>query len=244
MLATTLTALAMFSAATAQMTIQVGAEATTSGGIFQYIPNSLNATNGTVITFEFSGAPGNHSVTQSSFADPCTPLAGGFDSGWILLSDAPSTPPLWNLTITDDSKPIWFFCKQLLPMPHCSAGMVGAINAPASGANTFANFQAAALKFQGDSGQSVGGLVGIGASASAGIGPVPTDATVFGEPSGATLAASAASSPTATSPSTATGTSTSTSASGSPTTTTSSASKAGAGFISVVIAAIAGISLV
>ena len=49
-------------------------------------------------------SPGNHSVTQSSFADPCTPLAGGFDSGWILLPDAPSTPPLWNLTITDDSK--------------------------------------------------------------------------------------------------------------------------------------------
>ncbi len=37
-------------------TIQVGAEATTAGGIFQYIPNTMNATNGTVITFEFSGA--------------------------------------------------------------------------------------------------------------------------------------------------------------------------------------------
>ncbi len=49
-------------------------------------------------------SPGNHSVTQSSFAAPCTPLAGGFDSGWILLPDAPSTPPLWNLTITDDTK--------------------------------------------------------------------------------------------------------------------------------------------
>lgn len=37
-------------------TIQVGAEATTAGGIFQYIPSQMNATNGSVITFEFSGA--------------------------------------------------------------------------------------------------------------------------------------------------------------------------------------------
>ena len=53
-------------------------------------------------------------------------------------------------------------------MPHCSAGkyvvihfieetyclsgMVGAINAPTTGTNTFTNFQAAAAKFQGPSG--------------------------------------------------------------------------------------------
>ncbi|KAF8193026.1 hypothetical protein BJ912DRAFT_961791 [Pholiota molesta] len=247
-----LTALALASAASAQMTIQVGAEASTQGGIFQYIPNSVTATNGTVITFQFSGAPGNHSVTQSSFADPCTPLAGGFDSGWILLPTAPTPVPEWNLTITDDSKPIWFFCKQLAPMPHCSAGMVGAINAPTTGNNTLANFQKNALAFQGASGQAVGALVGIGASASAGIGPVPTDGAVFGVPSGAATGTNTASSPTATSPSSGTG-APATTGTGAPATTgtttgapaattTSGASGLGASLFSVALAALFGIS--
>ena len=32
-------------------------------------------------TVEFTFHPQNHSVTQSSFAEPCTPLPGGFDTG-------------------------------------------------------------------------------------------------------------------------------------------------------------------
>jgi hypothetical protein len=64
---------------------------------------------------------------------------------------------------------IWFFCKQILPSSHCSSGMfvslemvrfslplaprlqgmIGAINAPAKGNNTFAAFQANAEAFKG-----------------------------------------------------------------------------------------------
>ena len=64
---------------------------------------------------------------------------------------------------------IWFFCKQTLPSSHCSSGMfiplkmvkfssplvprlqgmIGAINAPATGDNTFAAFQANAKAFKG-----------------------------------------------------------------------------------------------
>ncbi|KAF9473660.1 hypothetical protein BDN70DRAFT_867220 [Pholiota conissans] len=233
-----LTALAFASAASAQMTIQVGAESSSQGGIFQYIPNSISAPNGTVVTFQFSGAPGNHTVTQSSFADPCNPLAGGFDSGWIFLSAAATPVPEWNLTITDDTKPIWFYCKQLAPSPHCSAGMVGAINAPTTGTNTFDAFQKAAVAFKGNSGQGVGALVGVGASASADIGPVPSGATLYGTPSGS------AASPTATSPSTGSGTTSSKSGTTtSPTTSpTSSASSLGASFLSAAVAAILGIS--
>ncbi|KAJ7629087.1 hypothetical protein FB45DRAFT_678305, partial [Roridomyces roridus] len=89
-----------------------------------FIPNTLNAANGSVITFEWTGSPGNHSVTQSSFNAPCTPLQGGFDSGWILIegSTTLSPPPSWDLMITDDTTPIWFYCKQLLPSPHCNSG--------------------------------------------------------------------------------------------------------------------------
>ncbi|KIK01354.1 hypothetical protein K443DRAFT_678487 [Laccaria amethystina LaAM-08-1] len=176
-----LTAAALASAAFAQTVVQVGSSPSSPGGVFQYTPNNFNATNGTTITFRFSGAPGNHTVTQSTFSDPCDPRPGGFDSGWVFIPASPalSATPEWNLTITDDSKPIWFFCKQILPSSHCSSGMIGAINAPAKGNNTFAAFQANAEAFKGTPNQGEGGLVGIGASASAPVGPVPSGAQVY-----------------------------------------------------------------
>ncbi len=47
---------------------------------------------------------------------------------------------------------LWFFCKQLIPSPHCIAGMVGAINPPASGSNSFQAFQSNAHGFTGTPG--------------------------------------------------------------------------------------------
>ncbi|KAJ7327899.1 hypothetical protein DFH08DRAFT_621436, partial [Mycena albidolilacea] len=85
-------------------------------------PNVVLATNCTIVTFRFTGAQGNHSVTQSSFADPCQPLDGGFDSGWVSVKEELLSPPEWNLTITNDQILIWFYCKQLLPVPHCRSG--------------------------------------------------------------------------------------------------------------------------
>ncbi|KXN92707.1 hypothetical protein AN958_06985 [Leucoagaricus sp. SymC.cos] len=162
------------------VTIRVGATASDNGGIFQFIPNTVTARNGTVINFQFTGIkrPGNHSITQSTFNAPCTPMNGGFDSGWVLLPTAGLSPvPQWNLTITDDSRPIWFFCKQLAPQPHCPSGMVGAINPPSSG-NTFDNFRQAASSVR-DVSQSQNGLVGVGASASARPEPLPSGASEF-----------------------------------------------------------------
>lgn len=51
--------------------------------------------------------------------------------------------------------------------------MVGAINAPTTGANTFAAYQAAAEKLGGTQPQDThpGGLLGLGASATASAGP-------------------------------------------------------------------------
>ncbi|KAH9475586.1 putative GPI-anchored cupredoxin [Psilocybe cubensis] len=175
--------LSLAAAAVAQtvVNVTVGFTASDPGGIFQFKPNNFNATNGTVINFQFTGAPGNHSVTQAAFNDPCNPLKGGFDSGWVFVPSAPSPVPQWNLTITDASKPIWFFCKQLLPSPHCGAGMVGAINAPTTG-NTFAAFQKAAQSAGQNAasvGQGINGLVGVGASASADVGPVASGVTVI-----------------------------------------------------------------
>ncbi|KAL0961430.1 hypothetical protein HGRIS_006376 [Hohenbuehelia grisea] len=170
--------------ATAQnQVVEVGLTANDPGGIFQFVPNNINATVNSTITFRFTGAPGNHTVTQSSFTNPCDPLAGGFDSGWVFIPPSNvSTAPEWNLTITNGTRPLWFYCKQLLPGPHCNAGMVGAINAPASGANTFDNFMSAARSHSGNSGQGVGALVGQGASASAVPGPITGGAAFTGSP--------------------------------------------------------------
>jgi len=57
---------------------------------------------------------GNHTVTQSSFETPCQPLEGGFNSGYVYILENTTTSnlPLWNLTITDDSK------RKYYPYPH------------------------------------------------------------------------------------------------------------------------------
>ncbi|KAJ3828745.1 hypothetical protein EV361DRAFT_668098 [Lentinula raphanica] len=170
--------------------VQVGGTENESGGIFQFKPSSFNATNGSVITFEFSGNPGNHSITQSALSNPCQPMSGGFDSGWVLIPTGGVSPnPLWNLTITDDSQPIYFFCKQLIPSPHCAAGMVGTINAPSSGTGSFNDFLNNAKQTK-DSGQGVGALIGQGASASAVPGPLPSGVTLFGTPASTPISAS------------------------------------------------------
>jgi len=36
--------------------VKVGASSGGEGGIFQFIPNTFNATNGTTVTFQFTGA--------------------------------------------------------------------------------------------------------------------------------------------------------------------------------------------
>ncbi|PAV20249.1 extracellular serine-rich [Pyrrhoderma noxium] len=148
---------------------------------FFFSPANVTANEGDVVMFTFSGVPGNHSITQSSFESPCDPLGNGFDSGNIFIPDTKGGFPTWNLTITNTSTPIWFFCKQLAPQPHCDVGMVGSINAPSTG-NTFDAFQAAARAHQGNSGQAIGFLVGQGASASAVPGPLIGSNIGFGLP--------------------------------------------------------------
>ncbi|KAF8582487.1 hypothetical protein K439DRAFT_152152 [Ramaria rubella] len=165
MLFKSIAALSFASAASAAVvTINVGAS---SGSPFVYTPNNVTAAVGDVINFQFTGSPGAHSVSQASFAAPCAQLAGGFDSGFVTVpSGFTGAPQEWNLTVTDVSKPIWFYCKQTVPSPHCIAGMVGAINAPGTG-NTIEQFTSAAKALSTlpaqTSGNNTGG-VGVTAS--------------------------------------------------------------------------------
>ncbi|KAJ7327893.1 hypothetical protein DFH08DRAFT_1084587 [Mycena albidolilacea] len=71
---------------------------------------------------------------------------------------------------------IWFYCKQLLPVPHCHSGMVRAINVETTNKSfpEFANLAAGAEL----PGQVEGGFVGVGASAT-GTPFIPSGALYF-----------------------------------------------------------------
>jgi hypothetical protein len=131
-----------------QHNVTVGAD-----GLFRFNPQNITAGIGDTILFEFH--PKNHTVTQSTFSDPCQPKAGGFDSGLYVFSfdqvprDScciPSMPVDANQTdnfptfsiIVNDTAPVWVHCAQT---GHCAAGMVFAINAVETGSNNFENFQ-------------------------------------------------------------------------------------------------------
>ncbi|THH10005.1 hypothetical protein EW145_g1624 [Phellinidium pouzarii] len=104
-------------------------------GILRYNPEFVNAEPGDEILFTFMQK--NHTVTQSTFAEPCSFAPGGFDTGFQPVADNVTEGfPTQTLTISDTS-PIWVYCRQT---GHCQQGMVFAVN---PGSN-FAAFQAAA----------------------------------------------------------------------------------------------------
>jgi plastocyanin len=91
--------------------VNVGAD-----GVLTYNPANLVAPVGTKVEFHYF--PKNHTVTQSSFKDPCHPLEGGFFSGFVPTTETPSKT---TFTIeVKDTKPIWFYCGQA---NHCQKGM-------------------------------------------------------------------------------------------------------------------------
>jgi len=128
-------------AASAVHTVIVGGP-----GKLAFEPASLQAKPQDVIVFEFHQK--NHTVTQSSFADPCRPLANGFESPFLPVTDTATTFPTWNFTVADTA-PVWAFCRQLTPASHCGAGMVFAVNAVESGERNFTAFQNVAKVLNG-----------------------------------------------------------------------------------------------
>jgi plastocyanin len=89
-----------------------------------FTPNRLNANIGDQITFSFRGL--NHTLTQSSLENPCSPLPQ-FDTGFGQFNPQQRNDISITLTV-NTLEPQWFFCKQNDPLSHCHAGMVFAIN--------------------------------------------------------------------------------------------------------------------
>lgn len=65
----------------------------------------------------------NHTFTQSSFDTPCTKLDDGFSTGFVPVG-VKDDPEIRKIVVLEDEKPLWFYCQQQMPMPHCQAGMV------------------------------------------------------------------------------------------------------------------------
>lgn len=119
-------------------------------GALTYNPPSIQAAPNDIVSFQFKSK--NHTVTQSTFADPCrklefTSTSGqvGFDSGFMAVAADASAFPVYNFTVKDTA-PVWAYCRQA---NHCGNGMVFAVNAVESGNKSFAAFQALAKQING-----------------------------------------------------------------------------------------------
>ncbi|KAJ6024689.1 hypothetical protein N7540_005486 [Penicillium herquei] len=162
---------------------------------FTFNPDTIHVPAGGVVEFHFY--PGDHSVAQAAFDNPCHPMSDtSFFSGF--MESAIDGKPVWSLTV-NDTHPIWFYCGQV---GHCQAGMVGVINP--SGSDTLNAFKSAASSANG---QSV---------------PTAVQGGILGTPSAGQTATTSSSTTTTSGPSTASSTNTS-----SMTTTSSTSSASG-----------------
>jgi len=119
--------------------VQVGADG------LSFTPEALFADVGDQVIFHFVAM--NHTATQSSFASPCGPMDGGFDSGFNPVAPGVTDFPTFTITV-NDTKPVWVYCKQAAntPKSHCGQGMVFSVNCPSDPSpNSFDNFKKAAL---------------------------------------------------------------------------------------------------
>jgi plastocyanin len=128
----------------ATITVKVGA-----GAMLAFDPPEVDAKKGDTVLFDFFAK--NHTVTQSEFATPCTP-DGKFDTGFNQFNpDNVDGKFLKPFVVEDDSKPLWFYCAQQNPTPHCHKGMVFAINPTVAGVDKFPAFLSEAKALEGAS---------------------------------------------------------------------------------------------
>lgn len=105
-------------------------------GTLAFSPSSVNASAGTVLRFDFLGL--NHTLTQSSFANPCTNSTsdGAFDTGFNQFNPGNISGRFVVDYVVMSDAPQWFFCAQTKQKSHCNAGMVFSLN-PGSAASQF-----------------------------------------------------------------------------------------------------------
>ncbi|KDR68793.1 hypothetical protein GALMADRAFT_231117 [Galerina marginata CBS 339.88] len=155
----------------AQYLIKVGFDSALA-----FDPTNIVADVGDTVVFEFHAK--NQSVTQSTFAQPCTRQTApslGFDSGFWPIAANATEVGLPQSSITVSTAPLWFFCAQINPVNHCNHGMVFSVNAPAN--QTFAQFQAIAKAGGGQTGLVTPSTSSSPLSSSSSTSPPPNDST-------------------------------------------------------------------
>jgi len=120
--ASVLASVLMGAAVTAQKVHVVSVADATNA--LKFIPDNLKADVGDMVQFQFRA--GNHTVTQSTFDQPCQPISNiaGIFSGFQPVSASPGKMPVFTISITD-TKPMWLYCSQ---GRHCQGGMTMVIN--------------------------------------------------------------------------------------------------------------------
>jgi len=123
------------------ITVNVG-----GNGELKFDPPHVTALPRDKIVFNFQGK--NHSVVQSAFGSPCTPLVTadsiGINSGFFPFV-AGSPAPQFTFTVADTT-PKYFFCGQT---GHCGKGMVFSVNTNEAGPRNYAAFQTLAMQING-----------------------------------------------------------------------------------------------
>lgn len=156
-------------------------------GTLRFFPDDLRVEVGELVQFHFY--PQNHSIAQSTFANPCTPIpagnasTAGFFSGFMPVKLTDNFMPTFTIQV-NQTGPIWYYCAT---GPHCQRGMVGVINAPTNNADrTITRFRQLAANAT----TTVPGAPNQGIIDPDGTGPRPNSTVGAGSPNGGTPAPS------------------------------------------------------
>ncbi|KAF4980594.1 hypothetical protein FZEAL_3407 [Fusarium zealandicum] len=110
--------------------VSVGKNMANNATGLKFWPDKITAEPGTMVQFQFWA--GNHTVTQSTFDDPCIPIGNvnssveGIFSGYMPADASMGMDMIPTYTIAvKDTKPLWLYCSQA---KHCQGGMSMVIN--------------------------------------------------------------------------------------------------------------------
>ncbi|GLB44608.1 hypothetical protein LshimejAT787_1702350 [Lyophyllum shimeji] len=110
----------------AEYLVGVGKDETTGKKGVGFDPSVIHPVFGDTIKWEFRS--GQHSVVQSTFDNPCTPMPGGLNTGVFTVSDslAVDAPGLPSYSVqVNGTDPAWFFDEA---SGQCNQGAVLAVN--------------------------------------------------------------------------------------------------------------------
>ncbi|KAF7534898.1 hypothetical protein G7054_g5852 [Neopestalotiopsis clavispora] len=140
----TLALTALLGAFASAQTVHVVSVSTANNNSLVFTPDNIQVPAGDMVQFQFRA--GNHSVAQSTFDAPCSPISqhtnqtGAF-SGFMPVAASSSTGmiPTWTIMVAN-TNPMWFYCAT---GKHCQSGMVMVINE-----NTAANATRSLTEFK------------------------------------------------------------------------------------------------